>query len=207
MVAIESQEPSMPKGIPLTEEEQARRRAEIFIAAAQLFLKKGFTETSMREIGEAAGMGKSTLYDYYRTKDEILVSYFVEELHTITRRAEDIRRMALPAAEKLRRILYAQLEYILDNKDVYVPLAVEVQRLSAQSQKDIHSHRHAYQDMICRLIESGIEEGSFRPVDSLLATRIIIATITPVAFTSRPTGSPQKMLDSALDILLNGIRA
>jgi AcrR family transcriptional regulator len=54
----------MPKGIPLTEEEQARRRKEIFHASVHLFLSKGFNETSMR-IAEAAGIGKSTLYDYF----------------------------------------------------------------------------------------------------------------------------------------------
>ena len=37
----------MPKGIPLTEEEQFRRRKEIFDASVHLFLDKGFNETSM----------------------------------------------------------------------------------------------------------------------------------------------------------------
>jgi len=63
----------MPKGIPLTEAEQIRRRHEIFDASVKLFLKNGFQETSMREIAETAGIGKSTLYDYFKTKDEILV--------------------------------------------------------------------------------------------------------------------------------------
>ena len=48
----------MPKGIPLTEEEQAKRRHEIFHQVVGVFLKKGFQETSMREIAEAAGLGQ-----------------------------------------------------------------------------------------------------------------------------------------------------
>ena len=76
----------MPKGIPLTEEEQQRRRKEIFDASVHLFLEKGFNETTLREIAEAAGIGKSTLYDYFKSKDEILVSYFENEIQKITDR-------------------------------------------------------------------------------------------------------------------------
>ena len=57
----------MPKGIPLTEEEIDRRRHEIFQSSVTLILKQGFDNTSMQEIAQAAGVGKSTLYDYFPT--------------------------------------------------------------------------------------------------------------------------------------------
>jgi len=198
----------MPKGIPLTEEEQSRRRREIFNAAVHLFLEKGFAETSMREIAQVAGVGKSTLYDYFQTKDDILVSYFLDEIEVISRQAEEINRQDhLPAAEKLRRVMRAHLEYLLENKEKYIGLTSEAQRLGAQSQKRLQAARHAYQDLICRLVEQGTREGSFRPVNPFLAMRVVLASLTPVVFTTRPTGTPQEMLDEALDLLLNGIQA
>lgn len=196
----------MPKGIPLTEEEQARRRREIFNAAVHLIFEKGFNETSMREIAEAAGTGKSTLYDYFKTKDDILVSYFEEEIEVLTGQALAINAKDLLAQEKLRQIMLAHLEYLLANKRFYLKLSIEAQRLSQQSQQRIQVSRHAYQDLLCRLIEKGIQEGSFRPIDPLLAMRVILAAITQVVFTTRPTGTPQEMLDAALDILLHGIQ-
>lgn len=196
----------MPKGIPLTEEQQARRQREIFEAAVHLFLEKGFAETSMREIAQAAGVGKSTLYDYFQTKDDILVTYFLDETYTISRQAEAINALDLPAVEKLRQLMRAHLEYLLENKDFYMALAYEAQRLGPQSQKRLQVARHAYQDLICRLIEQGTQEGSFRPVNPFLAMRVILASLTPVVFTTRPTGTPQEMLNEALDLLLNGIR-
>src|SRR5512147_2025363 len=87
---IRFQESPMPKGIPLTEEEQAKRRHEIFHQVVNVSLKKGFQETPMREIAEAAGLGKSTLYDYFKTKDEILVYYFEDELDDLTTEAQRI---------------------------------------------------------------------------------------------------------------------
>lgn len=197
----------MPKGIPLTEEEQGRKRDEIMEITTRLFAEKGFLETSMREIAEAVGMGKSTLYDYYKTKDDILVSYFENEIHALTAQVESINQTEQPAVEKLRQALQANLDYLLANKTMYFKLTVEAQRLGMESQKRIQICRHSYQDMICKMIDDGIKEGSFRPVDPLLTMRIILSTLSPVVFTTRPTGTPQEMLNAALDIILKGILA
>lgn len=197
----------MPKGIPLTEEEQKQRRSEIFAAAVHLFIKNGFNETSMREVAAAAGMGKSTLYDYFESKDEILLSYFEDEVQAMSIRADEIYREQIPAVEKLRRVIQAHLEYLVANKTLYLRLTVEAQRLGLESQRRLQISRHAYQDLICRIIEAGISEGAFRPVDPLLTMRVILALMTPVVFTTRPTGTPQEMLDASLDIILKGIQA
>jgi AcrR family transcriptional regulator len=197
----------MPKGIPLTEEEQARRRQEIFDASVHLFAEKGFAETSMREIAAAAGIGKATLYDYFRTKDEILLSFFEREVYGIADQAAEIVRQDLPAAEKLRRIMRIHLAYWLLRRAFYLRLTIEAQRLALQSQQRIQAARHAYQDMLRDLVEVGIREGAFRPVDSLLATRLLLMMVTPVVFTTRPTGSPQQMMDEALGIFFRGIEA
>jgi TetR/AcrR family transcriptional regulator, cholesterol catabolism regulator len=200
-------ENAVPKGIPLTEEEQAQRRKEIFSAAVHLFIRQGFNETSMRQIADAAGMGKSSLYDYYKTKDEILLSYFEDEIQTITRRAQQVQEQHLPAVERLRRVMQAHLEYLLENKAFYLRLTVEAQRLGIESQQRMQASRHAYQDLIAGLVRQGIAEGAFRPVDPFLAMRVILAVMTPVVFTTRPTGSPQEMLDTSLEIVLKGIQA
>ncbi|MBM4461277.1 MAG: hypothetical protein FJ011_26560 [Chloroflexi bacterium] len=79
--------------------------------------------------------------------------------------------------------------------------------MAPQSQQRIQAARHAYQDMLAGLIEDGIREGAFRPVDSLLATRLLLTMVTPIVFTTRPTGSPQQMMDEALGIFFRGIEA
>jgi AcrR family transcriptional regulator len=197
----------MPKGIPLTEEEQSRRRHEIFAAVVHLFLEKGFNETSMREIAKAAGMGKSSLYDYFKTKDEILLWYFEDEIEDMTLVARDIASQPLTTIDKLRQILGRQLEFLLENKEFYLKLSVEIQRLGTESQRRIQIKRHEYQDLLRSLIEQGIQEGIFRKVDALLATRVLLTALTPVVFTSRPTGTPAEMLDEAFSLFLHGVQA
>jgi AcrR family transcriptional regulator len=197
----------MPKGVPLTEEEQQRRRKEIFDASVHLFLAKGFQETSMREIAIAAGVGKSTLYDYYKSKDEIMVSYFENEIEVITARAQEIIQHNSTIADKLSKIMQMHLSYLVESKQIFLKLSLEAQRLSLESQDQIQAKRHAYQDMLRSLIEEGIQRGEFRPVNPLFAARSIFSLLSIAVFTSRPTGTPEEMLEQALGILFQGIQA
>ncbi len=196
----------MPKGIPLTEEEQARRRKEIFHASVHLFLSKGFNETSMREIAEAAGIGKSTLYDYFPTKDDILLSFVEDELQTLTEQIKEITTQNIGAMQKLRQTMFAYMDYLATNEDFYVKLSYQVQRLAQESIERIQRKRHAFQDLLRDIIEEGIREGCFRPVDSLLATRVIITALTPAVYATRPSGSRQQMMEEAFTLMLKGIQ-
>jgi AcrR family transcriptional regulator len=195
----------MPKGIPLTQEEINRRRGEILAAAMGLIVQKGFLETSMREIAESAGVGKSTLYDYFPSKDEIMIAYVVEEVQHMTAQVQAIIAQDLSTVEKFRRIWRNHLENMLANKLVYIKISFEAQRLSLESQQRIQKHRHAYQDMLCELVEEGIRNGEFRPVNPLLAIRGMFSLLTPTIYTSRPTGSREQMLEEALDIIFKGL--
>ena len=197
----------MPKGIPLTTEHLDRRRHEIFSASVHLFLVNGFQETSMREIAEAAGMGKSTIYDYFKTKDEILLSMIEDDVDDLNRQVRIITQQALPAVEKLQRVMQTYLNYLLSKKAIFFKLNNEVQRLALQSQQRIQLKRHELQDMLSSLIKDAIQEGTFRPVNPLLATRTILALLTPAAFTTRPTDTAEQMMTEAFEIFLRGVQA
>ncbi len=196
----------MPKGIALTEDIVTRRRREIIEACRDTFLKKGFQETPMREVAQLAGMGKSSLYDYFRSKDEILLFLIEDALAFITSKAREISALDLPANERLRRIMEVHMNYIVENKETFLLISYEGRRLGTESIQRVQKGRYAYQDMIRALIEAGIHEGTFREVDPLLVARLVINTLMPVIYTTRPTGTPHEMLEEALDIILNGVQ-
>ena len=195
----------MPKGIPLTEEEIAKRRHEIFHQVVNVFVKKGFHETSMHEIAEAAGLGKSTLYDYFKTKDEILVYFFEDQLNDLTNEAQKVALQNLSADKRLRQIMEIYIESLQANKNLFLKLTQESQRLKPQSQKLVQEKRYAYQDLVRALIDEGIREGIFCKVNSLLAARLLISGMSSVIYGSRSTGTPQEMLRRALDMFFKGI--
>jgi AcrR family transcriptional regulator len=197
----------MPKGIPLTEEEIERRRHEIFHSSVALILKQGFAGTSMQEIAQAAGVGKSTLYDYFPTKDHVLLFVFEEELDILQEQAEGIAALNMPVEEKLIKILEAQLEYLLDNKNFFMKISAQAMQMGKDGQESIMKRRYSYQDLVRGVLEQGIREGVFRPVNTRLATRAMLETMEVLVYTTRPTGTPREMLPYIMDIFMHGIKS
>jgi len=196
----------MPKGIPLTEEEIYRRRHEIFRSSVTLIFKQGFASTSMQEIAQAAGVGKSTLYDYFPTKDHVLLFIFEEELGILQEHAEDIAVQAIPAQEKLTKILETHLEFLIKNKDFNREISLHASHLEQVGQRRILKKRYAYQDLLRGILEQGVQEGVFRPVNTRLTVRLLISMVEVLVYTTRPTGTPQDMLADALEIFMHGIK-
>lgn len=196
----------MPKGVPLGADELASRRRAIINAALPLILERGFPETPLRAIAEAAGMGKSSLYDYFPSKDDILL-FVVEELTVaLGEQAQEIARRDLPPAARLRQLMEQQFAFLQANDGLFSLLSAEAQRLKPESQQRIHERRYAFQDLVASVIEEGIQAGDFRPVTPLHAARLLHNSLVTVIYTSRPAGEPAAMLDEAIDIFLRGIQ-
>lgn len=196
----------MPKGIPLTEEEIDRRRHEVFHSAAALILKQGFAGTSMQEIADAAGVGKSTLYDYFPTKDHVLLFVFEEQLDALQEQAKGILAQDIAVEEKLTKIIYAQLDFLLDNKSFFIEISMQVMQLGQAAQKGVMKRRYVYQDLLRGLLEQGVQEGVFRSINTRLAARALLSIMEALAYTTRPTRTPREMLADALDIFMHGIK-
>lgn len=159
----------------------------------------------MQEIANAAGLGKSTLYDYFRTKDEILIYFFEDQWNDVIEEAQKIAVQNCSADIRLRQIMEVYMESLQAKKNLFLKLSVESQRLKLDSQKQIQNKRHTYQDIIRALIDEGIREGLFRQVNSLLAARLIVGNVGLVLYGSRLTGTPQEMLKETLDIFFKGV--
>ena len=195
----------MPKGIPLTDEILLEKRLAIAHAASGLIFQNGYNETSMSQIAQKMGIGKSTIYDYFSSKDEIILLLLDEPLGEVRSRAEEIETEAGTAVERLTRILEMHLDVLLRDRAFIFKLSFEFQRLPLEVQGRHEIRRQVYQDLLIRLIERGIKDGSFRPVDPVIAVKILLSTLSSVILTSRPTGTPLEMLNQGLDLIFKGL--
>ena len=84
-------------------------------------------------------------------------------------------------------------------------LNIESDYLEEDYRKRLKTARYAYQDIIKSVIENGMESGVFRKTNADLMTRLLINSIISIIYTSRPSASPEKMLDETMDIFLHGI--
>ena len=94
---------------------------------------------------------------------------------------------------------------MLNNKNFFREISLQAMQLEQAGQQRILKKRYAYQDLLRGIIEQGIAEGIFRPVNTRLAVRSLIATMEALAYTTRPTGTPQEMLADVLELFMHGI--
>ena len=198
----------MPKGVPLSAEEREQVRHRIFQAATQLFLRQGFHETSMRQIARVVGMGKSTLYDYFSNKEDILLFFVEQEMTVINKAASDIAAQDLNAPEKLRRMLQVQWAYVSTNQELAALLTREVSRLGAEATRWVVQKRMEYRRILEQIVQQGITEGTFRVVDPTLAASALHSLITMPFYDwlrRRGGDTGELIADALVDLFLHGI--
>ena len=97
-----------PDGSPAPSNRRERRSAEIrerlFRSALALFAKKGFAETTVEDITEAADVGKGTFFNYFPSKDHILVAFGEMQLGKLEAAVDEARRTNEPMSQFLRAL-------------------------------------------------------------------------------------------------------
>ena len=95
-------------GVPPRADRRQRRSAEIrdrlFRSALSLFAQKGFAETTVEDITEAADVGKGTFFNYFPSKDHILLAFGEMQLGKLEAAVDEARRGNEPMPQFLRAL-------------------------------------------------------------------------------------------------------
>src|SRR5277367_95418 len=93
----------LPLGRAASGQSQGRRerrstetRESLFRAALDLFARKGFTETTVEDITEAADVGKGTFFNYFPSKDHILLAFGEMQFAKLEAAVEEAKRTNEP---------------------------------------------------------------------------------------------------------------
>ena len=99
---------SNPKRTAPSSDRRQRRSAELrerlFRAALTMFAKKGFVETTVEDITEAADVGKGTFFNYFPSKDHILLAFGEMQLGKLQAAIDAARRTNEPMPQFLRSL-------------------------------------------------------------------------------------------------------
>ena len=79
-------------------------RERLFRAALDLFARKGFNETTVGDITEAADVGKGTFFNYFPSKDHILLAFGEMQLAKLQAAVEEARRTGETMPQFLRSL-------------------------------------------------------------------------------------------------------
>ena len=107
---------------PTLPDRRQRRSAEIrerlFRAALSLFGQKGFAETTVEDITEAADVGKGTFFNYFPSKDHIFIAFGEMQLGKLEAAVEKARRTNEPMAQFLRGLTFLMTQEPVRNPEI-----------------------------------------------------------------------------------------
>jgi AcrR family transcriptional regulator len=152
-------------------------RNHILDSAQQLFSANGYDATGVAEICKAAGVSKGAFYHHFPSKQAVFLRLLENWLGTlegglaaISQSAQDVPHILMQMTEILTAVFRTA--------DGRLPMFLEYW-LQASRDEDIWKatiapYRH-YQDFFTKLVQRGIDEGSFRDVDAHIAAQTLVA--------------------------------
>lgn len=130
------------------------RKREILEIAAQLFARKGYHGTSIREIGKQAGVLGGSLYHHIQSKDALFVELHSAALDTAAERIEAAIAKVNDPWTKLEAACLTLLEIQADVDSLTFPLMNDFREVPPDVRLQLIARRDKFEDLFRALIES-----------------------------------------------------
>ncbi len=188
-----------------------QRIAQILQAALQCFLAKGFHQTSMRDIAQAAGVSLGNLYNHFPGKEAIILAVAVAESEEL---APLLQRLAASEGERAQVLAFLRDFHALCRQPEWATLAVEVLAESARNPavaEAFAANRRQLQAALAEALQQVAQRERRRPVLApALQAQVLLDAIESDALRrglGEAGGGDEASLDLGLLALLLGARA
>lgn len=167
---------------------QSPKRLAIVEAAARVFSEQGLARTRMADVAEAADVGKGTVYEYFKSKDDLVFavlelhdqqikSSVLAELESASGARERLEAMFRQAAEVIRQHVHSQpmyMEFWAGSRSG--PREDEFTRFCADNYQ-------AWRDLVEGVLRAGQAEGAIRAdIDLQSVTTMLVAAFDGLGF-------------------------
>jgi TetR/AcrR family fatty acid metabolism transcriptional regulator len=186
------------------------KRERILVAAVKVFAKNGFHATRVSEVAKAAGVADGTIYLYFRSKDELLVSLFEDRVNRLLSYMKDELPKLPDAPAKLRRVIELQLGLLEGERDLAEVVTV-ILRQSTKLIKEYAAPKFlAYLDAIAKVVTEGQADGDFRKdVSPHLVARATFGALDGIALLwalgRAEQGALARSAGQLADVMLRGL--
>ena len=185
------------------------KRDVILKAATEVFARRGYFQSQVADIARAAGVAAGTVYLYFRSKDDLLVSIFertmketLAEGHAAIAGVDDPR-------ERLRRIARLHLERMGRDRDLAVVFQVELRQSTKFMERFSSTYLRDYLGIIRDTIAEGQAAGVFRDTfNPTIAAKALFGALDEMAtnwILTRRKYSLAAQADDIVELFLNGV--
>ncbi|MGJ7912910.1 TetR/AcrR family transcriptional regulator [Neobacillus sp. LXY-1] len=143
-------------------------RDKIIEAALVLFAKNGYEGTTLTEIAKAVGIQKPSIYNHFKSKEEIFLTIYEKllwlHIHQIEKLMEEIK--GLSAKDQLFEILNLTVQYHIQSEEQSTFLSRSVffppENLKKQLREQFMVAEDAVSEILRTIINNGMENGEIR---------------------------------------------
>jgi AcrR family transcriptional regulator len=185
-------------------------RARILEVAAQLFMEQGFAATSVREIGERAAVGQSSLYHHVQSKGQLLFQLHQGFSKDLLDRLIAVVESTTSPTEQLRGLVHVVLSVVETHQAEVTVYLREGHALDEEARKEIQRERDQVDAIVDKIMTDGIKAGEMRPDLDVKLTRLGILGMCNWTYQwFRPGGeySSGQIADYFADLVIQGVAA
>ena len=165
------------------DEHKAITREALLGAVKKMIEDAGTAEISLGEVALAAGVGRTTLYDYFSDRDDMIATLVEEELpHVISELIESVPNNQ-SVDRRLADLAAVTVEFVASDPVFGVILHREVGLMSVDAQERIRKSHAELSTEMAGLYVQGVVDGLFVSMPPQMAGRLIQDTIMSAART------------------------
>ena len=190
---------------------KADRRDAILRAAIDVFAGRGFFNAQVADVARAAGVAAGTVYLYFRSKDDLLVSIFEK---TMREAIEDGRAIVAPLRDPIDRlaaIARVHLERMGRDRSLAVVFQVELRQSTKFMERLSSTLLREYLGIIRTIVVEGQKSGAFRKdLNATLAAKLFFGGLDEMAtnwILSRRKYALASEADAIVDLFVHGAAA
>ncbi|MBK7358522.1 MAG: TetR/AcrR family transcriptional regulator [Saprospiraceae bacterium] len=178
----------------------------ILLQAESLFYSKGYGSATMREIASAVGIEAASLYNHFKSKEEILAAVCLDLLQHMNSQVDEIVMTRRTSMARLETFIRFYLKYQVDHWEAFQIMHTEYKHLSDKNLELYKKLRNQFESRILIIIKKGIDENKFIETDPDLILQILLAALRWRYNSPKKVDKIlQKNLNEVYQIILKGI--
>lgn len=187
---------------------RSEKRDRILAAATQVFARHGFFAAQVADIAREAGVAAGTVYLYFRSKDDLLISIFERTMRTAIDEGRRVLTQEATPEEHLRRIARLHLSRLGSDRDLAIVFQIELRHTTKFMERFSTTHLREYLGVIRDVISAGQQTGAFSPaLNPTVAAKVFFGALDEMAtdwVLSRRRYDLEAQADVVVDLVVNG---
>ena len=192
------------------------KKMEILHAAMQIFAKKGVMNTKMIDIATTAGVGKGTIYEYFRSKEEIFEQAFQFVFDSTEIKIQEALNTTDDPERQLQLLVDISLSHFFHDGGEFAGIMMDfwAEGIRRKDEKllsivDLKQIYKSYRNIIAGILENGINKGIFRKIDTFRASAVFIAAMDGIMLQwilDRELIDLKKIAKDLIAVFLDGLK-